>query len=283
MRRMVRRHTGALAALLIAAASCSVVFTVAAGPATAGTTRHGSGWSKPDARHDPRPAGTPTPPPSTQGSGWPPAVNPGSGNGGWKPPVTKPPVTKPPVTDPPVAKPLVTYPTTTTKPKPTTTTTKPPATSTTTTTTTTKPKPLPVPSPSDGGGVGALEQPPDIGFGFAVDAPPAKVATMNVAGRSATARRSVPQQLEADVPDAAPDAVVPAPPVTFPRGPLFDDSPVSLLPFGPAGLRSARSFVLLFALAAFVLGFLTMRVRVRRGSRPGTPPFDDGGDFVGFA
>ena len=68
-----------------------------------------------------------------------------------------------------------------------------------------------------------------------------------------------------------------------PLGPLFDDSPVSLLPIGPAGLRSARSFVLLFALAAFVLGFLTIRARIRRVSVPSAPPFGDGGDFVGFA
>ena len=66
-------------------------------------------------------------------------------------------------------------------------------------------------------------------------------------------------------------------------GPLFNDTPAPLLPLGASGLRSARSFVLLFGLSAVALGFLAFRARMaRRHAMFGTATIDERGDYIDF-
>jgi hypothetical protein len=85
------------------------------------------------------------------------------------------------------------------------------------------------------------------------------------------------------LPAAVGNVPTPAPDV-FPHGPLFNDSPAPLLPLGASGLRSARSFVLLFGLSAVALGFLAFRARLaRRHGMFGAAVYDERGDYVDFA
>jgi hypothetical protein len=110
-------------------------------------------------------------------------------------------------------------------------------------------------------------------------------AARAAAVRSARAARSLATGVHSvgGVPAAVDESPAPAPDV-FPHGPLFNDSPAPLLPLGASGLRSARSFVLLFGLSAVALGFLAFRARMaRRHGMFGAAVYDERGDYVDFA
>jgi hypothetical protein len=110
--------------------------------------------------------------------------------------------------------------------------------------------------------------------------------TLAASTRTRSARPVTPAGVAAGVPSGAVAggvAAAPAAPVFLPSGPLFNDTPAPLLPLGASGLRSARSFVLLFGLSAVALGFLAFRARIaRRHAMSGTATFDDRGDYVDF-
>jgi hypothetical protein len=110
--------------------------------------------------------------------------------------------------------------------------------------------------------------------------------TLAASTRARTERPVTPSGVGAGPPSGAVGggvaAAAPAP-VFLPSGPLFNDTPAPLLPLGASGLRSARSFVLLFGLSAVALVFLAFRARLaRRHARFGTATFDDRGDYVDF-
>jgi hypothetical protein len=106
-------------------------------------------------------------------------------------------------------------------------------------------------------------------------------ARREAAARAARAARR-PVVLSTPVPVEAPGAVsASSPPDLLPQGPPFRDTPSPLFPFTDSGLGSARSFVLLFGLAAVALGFLAVRARIAR-RHAFAAPVDDRGDYIDF-
>jgi hypothetical protein len=217
-----------------------------------------------------------------------------------RPPVTRPPVTRPPVTRPPVTRPPVTHPPSTPPPTlaPTTlpvggghtaggpTSTTKPVTTTTLPTTTTAPALTAVGAAA--GPVARLDtfdtfQAFVKGLEANARAESARAAAVRAARASAARNLAVAVPAAGGQPAAVEASPEPAPDL-FPHGPLFNDSPAPLLPLGASGLRSARSFVLLFGLSAVALGFLAFRARLaRRHGMFGTATYDDRGDYVDFA
>jgi hypothetical protein len=266
----VWRHARQLIVLTTGAAVAIVL--LGAAPARAwGSGEHG-GHGTPvvhTTTPSPRPSCPPTRPPVTH------------------PPATRPPVTRPPVTRPPVTRPPVTLPSTTvpagghTSGGPPTTK---PAVSTTTTPTTTAPAVTAVGAAA--GSAARLDSFDTFqAFVKGIEANARAEAVRAAALRSARAARRPAAGVPGigGLPAAVDDSPPPAPDV-FPHGPLFNDSPAPLLPLGASGLRSARSFVLLFGLSAVALGFLAFRARLaRRHGMFGAAVYDERGDYVDFA
>ncbi|HZP30673.1 MAG TPA: hypothetical protein VFC99_17120 [Acidimicrobiia bacterium] len=194
--------------------------------------------------------------------------------------MTKPPVTKPPVTPPPTTAATGGHTAGGTPP------TKPTAPTTTPTT-------APAASAAAAATDVALRLDTYDSFqtfvkGLAADAQreAERSAAARAAARATASRSSADRGAGIGFVSGAVDegaASAPAAPDLFPHGPLFSDTPAPLLPLGPSGLRSARSFVLLFGLSAVALGFLAFRARIaRRHGMLGVPTYDERGDYVDF-